>query len=101
MSKIPTAEEWLDNHKELSEYDAESHDEGGYSGVNRQGLYRIMIEFAKLHVKAALETAYKNGKIDFTDESGTDTSTMYLTNETAIKINKESILSAYPENLIH
>ena len=57
MEKTPTAEEWLLNHKEMSKYDIEDYDEGGYLGVNEGALYKIMIEFAKLHVEAALKSA--------------------------------------------
>lgn len=54
-NKIPTAEEWLLNHKELSIYDVADYDEGGYSGVNENKLYTIMIEFAQFHVNKALK----------------------------------------------
>ena len=53
-----TAEEWLTNHKDLSKYDLENHDEGGYLGINDSHLYKIMIEFAKLHVEAALKSIW-------------------------------------------
>ena len=50
---IPTAEEWLSNNKEMSMYDVESHDEGGYLGIDEKALYKIMNEYAKFHVEAA------------------------------------------------
>lgn len=69
MEKIPTAEEWLLNHKEMSKYDVESYDEGGYLGVNEGALYKMMIEFAKLHVEAALKAAeYCTEEYDFSVE---------------------------------
>jgi hypothetical protein len=84
---IPTAEEWLLNHKELSKYDVAEHDEGGYLGVNEDNLYKIMIEFAKLHVEAALKAAYEN--IEYTE---VDSSVPYVV--------KDSILNSYPlENI--
>ena len=52
MNTLPTAEEWLSNHKELSVHDVASYDEGGYLGVDERALYTIMVEFAKLHVEA-------------------------------------------------
>lgn len=52
MNTLPTAKEWLSNHKELSVHDVASYDEGGYLGVDERALYTIMIEFAKLHVEA-------------------------------------------------
>jgi hypothetical protein len=60
MEKIPTAEEWLLNHKEMSKYDIEDYDEGGYLGVNEGALYKIMIEFAKLHVEACKKDIINN-----------------------------------------
>lgn len=57
MNTLPTAEEWLSNHKELSVHDVASYDEGGYLGVDERALYTIMIEFAKLHVEQALKAA--------------------------------------------
>jgi hypothetical protein len=57
MKNIPTAEEFLLNHPELSQYDVAEYDEGGYLGVNENKLHQIMIEFAKLHVQAALSEA--------------------------------------------
>ena len=65
MEKIPTAEEWLLNHKEMSKYDVEDYDEGGYLGVNENALYKIMIEFAKLHVEQALKEASKKAQIKY------------------------------------
>lgn len=67
MSNIPTAEEWLSNHKELSMYDVEEYDEGGYIGVNENALYKIMIEFAKFHVKEALKSADENSQVCIVD----------------------------------
>ena len=55
--KIPTAKEWLLNHKELSSHDVAYYDEGGYQGVDEDNLHKIMIEFAKFHVEAALKSA--------------------------------------------
>jgi hypothetical protein len=114
MEKIPTAEEWLLNHKEMSKYDVEDYDEGGYLGVNEGELYKIMIEFAKLHVEAALKEASKKTTVEYTDKkfSETDmyefahytwknspnTHPLYLKeilkkpNETVDRIKKDSIL---------
>jgi len=61
MNNIPTPEEWLKNHKELSENDVALYDEDGYAGVDNKALYTIMEEYGKLmvkfHVEAALKTA--------------------------------------------
>jgi hypothetical protein len=59
----------------MSKYDIEDYDEGGYLGVNEKALYKIMIEFAKLHVEQALKA-----KVDaMTDKSYDDSS--YSMNE--------------------
>ena len=86
MNTIPTAEEWLLNHKELSMYDVEEHDKGGYLGVNEEALYKIMTEFAKAHVKQALEAATK--ELPYDDRCNQD------------HMLKQSILNAYPESNI-
>ena len=84
MEKIPTAEEWLLNHKEMSKYDVASYDESGYLGVDEEALYKIMIEFAKLHVEAALKEA-----------SATDIVSGRLYKHRA-EHDKDSILKSYP-----
>lgn len=76
-----TAKEFLENHSDLSIYSVQEYDEGGYIGVNELNLYNIMIEFAKLHVQAALESAAKNAEISCGPPCCVDT---------------ESILNAYP-----
>lgn len=53
--EIPSAEQWLRNHKELSMYNVAEYDEGGYLGINENKLYQIMIEFATMHTQAAKE----------------------------------------------
>jgi hypothetical protein len=107
MAQIPTAEEWLLNHKELSKYDVAEHDEGGYLGVNEDNLYKIMVEFAKLHVEAALKEASEKAtwqnesfdtyfgdlrNFDFIDTDGAgDPSTGHN-----VFVDIESILNSYP-----
>lgn len=49
MSKkeiLKVAEQWLLKHPTLYLHDLESHDEGGYLGINENILYQIMTEFA-------------------------------------------------------
>ena len=94
MNKTPTAEEWLLNHEELSVYDVEEYGEQGYLGVNKEILYTIMIEFAKLHVKAALEAAANNVEVSIELSNPYDPESEYA------EVNKQSILSAYPESNI-
>lgn len=86
-----TAEKWLTNHKELSIYKIEDHDEGGYSGVNEEVLYKIMIEFAKVHVKRALEAAVN--KVELIEDD-------VEINPNSLIIDEDSILNSYPlENI--
>lgn len=70
MKKIPTAEEFVSS----------------YSPDTRDQVPEMLIEFAKLHVKAALEAAAENAET--TEYYG------------ALIIDDESILSAYPEENI-
>lgn len=98
MNNIPTPEEWLKNHKELSENDVALYDEDGYAGVDNKALYTIMEEYGKLmakfHVEAALKAAAGEAKIDLNgccEEQEFDCSA---------QIDKKSILNAYPKENI-
>jgi hypothetical protein len=90
--RLPTAKEWLLNHKELSIYHLEEYDEGGYLGVNEEALYKIMIEFAKLYVQEALKVASENAKTK-TEEDYLPRQGEYVYTQV---IDKDSILTAYP-----
>ena len=68
MSKIPTALEFISN----------AHD------ISMENIHYFMIEFAKLHVEEALKEA--NRKVIVT----------YYYDEGGIRVNKDSILNAYP-----
>jgi hypothetical protein len=69
--------------------------------INHGDIKTAMIEFAKLHAKAALQKANKNARIDvngnkviasgFRDRDG---------NQVSISIDKHSITNAYPESNI-
>jgi hypothetical protein len=87
--KIPSAEDWLSNHKELSSYDVAYHDEGGYQGVDENKLYKIMIEFAKLHVEAALKAASVSAEIE-------NCGNPYDPSDDSKCVSETSILNAYP-----
>jgi len=64
---------------------------GTYGNMyKREDVSKKMIEFAKLHVKAALEAA--SGKAELEGDEGSDFS--------YISVDKDSILNAYPlENI--
>lgn len=53
-----------------------------------------LIEFAKIHVKAALEAAAENADMDILNKSAKNPRV------TVVTIVKDSILNAYPEDLI-
>ncbi len=73
MEKIPTAEEFLRKNIDyvLSENDC------------KEDVENAMIEFAKLHVEAALKAASENVKTK-------------ITNRNASYVDKDSILNSYP-----
>lgn len=100
MSKIPTAEELL-NSKEYEPDKGISFED--YHGDSVSGTAeRAMIEFAKLHVKAALEAAAKEASLRV-EETGSNTrykSHFSSYNNQTYIVAKDSILNAYPDNLI-
>ena len=65
-NKIPTAEEFLETDKDWNKTTAQ-----------------MMIEFAKLHVEAALKEANRKVIVTYYYDEG-------------IRVNKDSILNAYP-----
>lgn len=85
MEKIPTAEEYL---KESDTYDKD------YPTISLYDAEQCMIEFAKLHVEAALKEASENAKAHI-DHNGE-----WVSTNVKSRVNKESILNSYPlENI--
>ena len=85
MSKIPTAEEFIAS--KLQQYARGI----GNSGKDRETLEKErLIEFAKLHVEAALKEASENAIIGKKGAFGT------YWNNTNMVLDKDSILKAYP-----
>ena len=81
MSKIPTAEEFLDNFLNKDAIPWSPEIDKVYGCINT-----AMIEFAKLHVEAALKEAYENADLEYYGDE--------------VCYNKDSILNAYPlENI--
>lgn len=82
---IPTAEEYLKKHE-------------GYFTPDD------LIEFTKLHVKAALEAAYNNAELrEFTKEdSKNDNYICHTSNDMgdSYVLDKDSIINSYPDSLI-
>lgn len=83
MSKIPTAEEILELHYNMD------RDEDGHPVYYEWSAKDAMIEFAKLHVKAALEAA--------SEKAETDGKHVYMFRReyVPVKVDKNSILNAY------
>lgn len=79
-NQIPTAEEFLRQKPFIH-------------GMTRSDQIIAMIEFAKLHVKQALKKASEKANL-------TDFACEFLQEGSTNAIDKESILKAYPENLI-
>lgn len=96
MSKIPTAEEKLKaNFYNGSFIEIHSGD--------FEDLKNIMIEFAKLHVKAALEKAFVNSEMRVSENDTNEYPSFtdnYDDGYVTITVSKDSILNAYPlENI--
>ena len=87
MSKIPTAEEFLDN---IEIWDG--------IFVHSKNAKQAMIEFAQLHVQAALEAADNSAEVEVIDWEQEDI--YYPDLKPIYGVNSESILTAYPlENI--
>jgi hypothetical protein len=85
MNKIPTAEEFLQTHPQISHY---YDDKTNRMVCFDDDVKTAMIEFAKLHVEAALKKASENALVS-ADEGG----------YTGF-VDEESILNSYPlENI--
>ncbi len=79
MSKIPKAEEFFDFESLTKKL--------GTDKSMKQVCAEAAIELTKLHVEAALKTAYDNAEFEYNSQGETD-------------LVKESILNAYPlENI--
>jgi len=102
MNTIPTAESILSKHSKS--YGAIENNSRAL--VKASEANEAMIEFAKLHVQAALEAANKNKKIELfvrPDKKGAKYKKVESGENYDIfgtrqmwKVNKESILNAYP-----
>lgn len=95
MNKIPTAEEFSNNNPDF--FDKEE--------VRHYDIIKGLIEFTKLHVQAALEAAAENSLVKCRanyapfKEASRD-SFGFLESDETVKVDRDSILNAYPEHLI-
>lgn len=91
MTNIPTAEEFLNNFHRESE-----------DSLNK-AVEKAMIDFAKLHVEAALQAASENSQITL-GEGWIRKEETILPNQVVypitIKVDRNSILDAYPISMI-
>ena len=85
MKQLPTAKEYI--HQFQNKFKAENYRDGVVKG--------LMIEFAKLHVKAALEAAAGNASVKYVHNPKMSD----YNHETAV-VDKESILNSYPDENI-
>ena len=87
MDKIPTAEEFfkstIPKYQSVSEF------------MTDGDIFYQAREFAKLHVKAALEAIYEKGLNELTTWDGNP-----FTGEGSDYLNEDKILNAYPETNI-
>ena len=88
MKKIPTAEDFM-NSKEFEPDSGISFED--YHGDNAAMVPHMMIEFAKLHVQAALKTANQHATASNKSKFSGDCNPV---------VDSDSILNAYPlENI--
>lgn len=100
MNKIPAAEEFIEKYLDVDCDFMESvrSQMSKMFGFNFDNIPDLMIEFAKLHVKAALEAAADKAKVvDDPYSYCGNTGSEYPPDQV---VDKNSILNAYPENLI-
>jgi len=88
MSNIPTAEEFLQDSFTISHF---YNDKYNRMSCFSDDVQEAMIEFAKLHVEAALKAAVKDAYIE---DFGS------MQEGTTCIIDEDSILNAYPLNNI-
>ena len=100
MKQLPTAEELM--KKVANEHSYETWGEMMYDTHEHSQIEytrEAMIEFAKLHVQAALESAVENGKVRLANDWVRKQETIHpnsLVGSITIKLDKQSILNAYP-----
>jgi hypothetical protein len=96
MSTIPTAEEFLQDHHQISHfYDDKTNNMVCFS----DDVQKAMIEFAKLHVKKALKEASESRCVKMLEKTWYEYSLEPGTKILArinIAVNKDSILNSYP-----
>lgn len=91
-NKIPSANDLFKIYSNLYQFEEGSPE---YL-IDKEDFREVMIEFAKLHVKQALETAAEEVKVFVNVSILLDKPE----NKDKIKVYKESILNAYPEDNI-
>lgn len=99
LDNMITAEEFLNEKYYHIELDLNKTD----SYINLRDIHNAMIEFAKLHVEAALKEASEKAfveYIDLTNDEIFDYTDVITDDDVGVNVNKKSILNAYPLDLI-
>jgi len=106
MSKTPTAEDFLQDHLEISHfYDDKTNQMVCFSS----DMQKAMIEFAKLHVEAALEAAAEKANMIGETQHNNNAPDQYEDfvyvsdpngPDYGYRVNKDSILNAYSQENI-
>lgn len=94
MEKIPTAEDFLWNGGIITQGDTEP-----YGKLPNNKVPLVMIEFAKLHVEAALKVAFLNSEMRVSENDTNEYPSFtnnYDDGYVTITVNADSILNAYP-----
>ena len=98
-NKIPTTEELFEEYSDWCTFEERDNE---YL-VDKECFQEAMIKFAKLHVTEALKQTYDNSKMKVS-ENGTNEYPDFIDNYNdgyvTIIISKDSILNAYPLDLI-
>ena len=97
MNKIPTAEELKSKMIQAVQYQSVFGIAEEKNNRIAENCVSLAIEFAKLHVEAALKRASENSNLLLTDKKGnTKTTGGYDAYGSVAAVNKQSILNAYP-----
>lgn len=96
MSRLPTAEDFLQDHLQISHFFNEKYEKMTCFSDDVQ---QAMVEFAKLHVEAALKEAAEKARVQMSNGYGVNEIIIYpnsLVDTAVITTNAASILNSYP-----
>ena len=96
MSRLPTVEDFLQDHLQISHFFNEKYEKMTCFSDDVQ---QAMVEFAKLHVEAALKEASENAKVQMGNDCILNKIAIHpnsLVDTAVITANAASILNSYP-----